>query len=706
MSKSKINKDLDGLFRPRSVAVIGASRRKGTIGREMLHNLIRAEFNGKVFPVNPRESVVHSIKAYSTILDVPDAVDLAIVIVPKGNVREVVAQCGEKGVRGLVVISAGFSEVGPEGKKREREVLEIVREYGMRMIGPNCFGIVNTDPAISLNGTFGKTFPSQGKLGFITQSGAMGEAIMNQAAELGIGFSIVASIGNKADISSNDILTYLKDDPNTETILMYLENFGNPRNFTKIAREISRTKPIVVVKSGRTSLGAKAASSHTGALAGLDVGVDALFEQAGVMRVETVEELFDVAMALSAQPVPKGNRVCVVTNAGGPGILATDALINNGLEMPPLSKEVVAELKKFSSEDASFANPMDMVAGAGAEQFRLTLGAISQDQQYDTIVPIFVPPVTIDQLEVARSIQTALEGSGKSVYACFMGAGEGSTGVDHLKANNIPVYVFPEAIAKVLATLEGYRRWVHKPLEKFPEFKVDSAKVNKIVARAADNEHDAIVGEEAIEILRAYGIPAAGYRQAATARQAVEIANEISYPVVMKIGTPNILHKTEVKGVLVDLRSDKEVSEAFDNLKKRAAEISPGEKFSVVLQQMVVGTVETVLGMTTDPSFGPLLMFGLGGVFVEVMKDVSFRIAPVSDQGAREMIRSLKSYPLLTGFRGAAPVDLAVIEEAILRLSRLVQDFPCFSEIDINPFIVSADKAKCKAVDARFILGK
>lgn len=705
INRTKTKPELDGLFRPRSVAVIGASRRKGTIGREMLHNILGAEFNGKVFPVNLRESVVHSIKAYSTILDVPDAVDLAIVIVPKNNVRDVVAQCGEKGVKGVIVISAGFSEVGPEGKKREREVLEVVREHSMRMIGPNCFGIVNTDPEISLNATFGKTFPKQGTLGFITQSGAMGEAIMNQAAELGIGFSIVASIGNKADISSNDILTYLKDDPNTDTILMYLENFGNPRHFTQIARDISRTKPIVVVKSGRTSLGAKAASSHTGALAGLDVGVDALFEQAGVMRVETVEELFDVAMALSSQPVPKGNRVCVVTNAGGPGILATDALINNGLEMPPLSKAVVTELKKFSSEDASFSNPMDMVAGAGAKQFRLTLGAIKEDKRYDTILPIFVPPVTIDQLEVARSIQEALEGSGKSVYACFMGAGEGSAGVDYLKAHSIPVYVFPEAIAKVLATMDRYRQWARKPKEKFPKFKVDTERVSEIVATANENESHAIVGEDAIEILQAYGIPAAGYQYATNAKQAVEIARKISYPVVMKIGAPSILHKTEVKGVLVDLRSDKEVRDAFNDLKKRVAKIAPGEKFSVVLQQMISGAVETVLGMTTDPSFGPLLMFGLGGVYVEVMKDVSFRIAPVSDQGAKEMIRSLKSYPLLTGFRGAPPVDLATIEEAILRLSKLVHDFPCFSEIDINPFIVSADRAKCKAVDARFILG-
>lgn len=705
MTKSKIKHELDGLFRPRSVAIIGASRRPGTIGRELMHNVIDAEFNGKLFPVNPRESVVHSIKAYSTILDVPDAVDLAIVIVPKAAVKDVVTQCGEKGVKGIVVISAGFSEVGAEGKKREQEVLSVVRDYGMRMIGPNCFGIVNTDPEIRLNATFGKTFPSQGKIGFITQSGAMGEAIMNEASQLGIGFSIVASIGNKADISSNDILTYLKDDPNTNMILMYLENFGNPRHFTQIAREISRVKPIVVVKSGRTTLGAKAASSHTGALAGLDVGVDALFEQAGVMRVETVEELFDVAQAVSTQPIPKGNRVCVVTNAGGPGILATDALINNGLEMPSLSKSVITELRRFSSEDASFSNPMDMVAGAGAEQFRKTLGAIKKDKKYDTLIPIFVPPVTIDQLEVACAIQESLKGTDKSVYACFMGAGEGSAGVRHLKAHDIPVYIFPEAIAKVLAIVEKYREWAQRKPGKHPKFKVDQERALEIVNQAIEKGNDAITGEDAIEILQAYGIPAAGYRYATSAKQAVEIAREIGYPVVMKVGSPEILHKTELKGVLVDLRSDKEVRDGFNDLKKRVAASGATGSFSVVMQQMISGAVETVIGMTTDPSFGPLIMFGLGGVYVEVMKDVSFRIAPVSDQGAKEMIKSLKSYPLLTGFRGAPPVDLATIEEAILRLSRLVVDFPCFSEIDINPFIVSAERDRCKAVDARFILG-
>jgi acetyltransferase len=696
--------ELDYIFRPRSVAVIGASRNKGNIGHVILHNIITAEFNGKVFPVNPTTSVIHSIKAYSTILDVPDAVDLAIIIVRKEHVKKVVQQCGEKGVKGVIVISAGFSEVGPEGKARELEVLEVIREYNMRMIGPNCFGVLNTDPEVYLNGTFSKIFPKAGNVGFITQSGSMGEAIMSNANELGIGFSIVASIGNKADISSNDLLEYLKDDPKTDIILMYLENFGNPRNFTQIAREVSLVKPIVAVKSGRTRLGAKAVSSHTGALGGMDVGVDALFEQTGVMRVDTVEELFDIAAALSTQPIPKGNRVAVVTNAGGPGILATDALINSGMEMPELTTETMEELKKFCPAEASFSNPMDMVAGAGAREYKMTLETIKKDKRFDIIVPIFVPPVICDQLEVAQNILEALAGTDKSVYACLLGSGESTIGIEHLKKHKIPVFIYPEAIAKTLATIHGYKKWLNRPRGEFRTFEVDNARVKKIIKKTVKGKEGSIVGEEALEILQAYGIQVAGYRYAGSAEEALAVAKDVSYPVVMKIASPEVLHKTETGGVIVDLRSDDEMKNAFNELKKRVGKLEKGERFSVAIQQMVSGAMETIIGMTTDASFGPLMMFGLGGIYVEIMKDVAFRINPLTDQDAKEMIKSVRSYPLLTGFRGAPPVDLAYVEETLLRLSQLVRDFDCFSEIDVNPFIVSPDKKNCIAVDARFIV--
>ncbi len=697
---------LDYLFKPRSIAVIGASSTKGKIGRETIHNILLAEYHGKVFPVNTKASVIHSIKSYTTILDVPDAVDLAIIIIPKDHISEVAIQCGEKGVKGLLVISAGFSEVGPEGKKRELELLSVVHEYNMRMIGPNCFGLVNTDPKISLNATFGKIYPRRGRIGFITQSGAMGEAIMNHASELGIGFSMVASIGNKADISSNDVLEYFKDDSQTDIILMYLENFGNPSNFIKIAREVSRKKPIVAVKSGRTILGAKAASSHTGALAGLDVGVDALFKQTGVMRVDTVEELFDVAVALSHQPIPKGNRVCVVTNAGGPGILATDALINNGMEMPSLSPATIKKLKTFIPAEASFSNPMDMVAGAGPKEFKQTLDIVKNDSRYDAIVPIFVPPVTVNQLEVAKKIHESLKNTDKTVLACFMGAGEKPEGVEYLEKNNIPVYIYPESLAKTLSIICKHNIWLKKPKGKIKNFKVDSEKVRKIIAKAYKNGDDAIIGETAIEILTAYGIPAARYRYAFSGKEAVKAADLIGYPVVMKVNTPKMLHKTEEGGVIVDLRTPEEVLKAGNDLERRVGKLKKGEKFSVILQQMVSGSIETVIGMTIDPQFGPLIMFGLGGIYVEIMKDVAFKINPLTDAGVKEMIRSIKSYPLLTGFRGAPSVDIKTLEETILKVSQLVRDFDCFTEIDINPFIASPDKTMCKAVDARFILKK
>jgi len=698
--------ELDAFFEPRSVAVIGATPKKLSIGRETLHNIFAAEFRGKVFPVNPNYEVIHSVKSYSTVLDVPDAVDLAVVIVPKQFVKETVRQCGEKGVKGVVVISAGFSEVGPEGKAREQEVLEVVRKYGMRMIGPNCFGVVNADPDIRLNVTFGKTFPKHGNVGFITQSGAMGEAIMSHAMELGIGFSKIASIGNKADISSNDIITYFKDDPQTQIILLYLENFGNPRKFTQITSEVSRCKPIVAVKSGRTTLGAKAASSHTGALAGLDVGVDALFEQAGIMRVDTTEELFDVAAALSRQPIPKGNRVVVVTNAGGPGILATDALISHGLEMPNLAPSTVNELKKFISADASYSNPMDMVGGAGPTEYLETLNVIKKDSRYDTILTIFLAPVTVNELQVGKNIYAALKDTDKTVLACLMGAGESKAGIDFLNHNGVPTYLFPEAAAKALSTIDGYRQWLGRSRGKVKTFKVHTDKVTEIINRYAADGNTAIVGEDAMEILKAYGIPAAGYQYAYSAKEAVSVAHALGFPVVMKINTPPILHKTEAGGVMVDLRSDTEVRNAYKELLKRVGKIPKGERFSVILQEMVSGSVETVIGMTTDPSFGPLIMFGLGGIYVEVMKDVAFRINPLTPPKARRMIKSLKSYPLLTGFRGAPPVDLKILEDTLLRVSQLVKEFDRISEIDINPFIVSADPNKCKAVDARFILKK
>lgn len=699
-------KNLEYIFKPKSVAVIGASTQKGTIGREILHNIILNEFNGKVFPVNPKASVIHSIKCYSTVLDVPDAVDMAVVAVPRDVVPVVARQCGQKGVKGLVVISAGFRESGGRGVELEKQLMEIINQYGMRMIGPNCFGVVNTDPDYSLNCTFGKTRALQGRVGFISQSGALGEAIMIHARDLGLGFSMVVSIGNKADISANDILEFWKDDPQTDIILLYLENFGNPRHFTRIAREISRKKPIVAVKSGRTRQGAAAASSHTGALAELDVGVDALFDQCGVMRVSSIEELFGVAAALAKQPIPKGKRVAIISNAGGPGLLATDALVGLGMDVAPYTGETKAKLKKALTGQGEVNNPLDLVAGAGGEAFRKALSVVKNDKDFDSIFTIFVPPVTINQMEVANSILEGVKGCTKPVYACFMGAGEGSAAVEHLKEHGVPVYIFPEAVAKTLSLIDEYRRWLERQKGQIKTFKVDKKRVQEIIGRANKTGEKAIVGRDALEILDAYGIPASLYEIAYSDKEAVAIAEKIGYPVVLKINTPPILHKTEFGGVAVDLRTAKEVRETFNNLKKKIQPFKKNEKYSVVIQEMVSGGVETVIGMTTDPSFGPLIMFGLGGIYVEILKDVAFRIHPLTDSNVDEMVKGLKSYPLLTGFRGAEPVDMNMLKESLLRLSQLISDFDEFSEIDINPFMACPVKGKSKAVDARFIIRK
>jgi acetyl coenzyme A synthetase (ADP forming)-like protein len=696
---------LDGIFRPRSIAVIGASTRKGTIGREILHNLIEFEFNGKVFPVNPKATVIHSIKCYSTILDVPDAVDLAIIIVPRDNVRAVLEQCAEKGVKGVVVITSGFKEIGEEGTEKEKEILEVVRRNNMRMIGPNCFGVLNTDPKYSVNATFSKTQPLKGNVGFMSQSGALGEAILDYAVQLNLGFSMFASVGNKADISGNDLLDYWNDDVNTELILLYLENFGDPRQFTRIARGISRKKPIVAVKAGRTAAGARAVSSHTGVLAGLDVGTDALFDQCGVQRVTSVDELFDVAIAFTHQPLPRGDRIAVITNAGGPGILATDAVVGLGMQMATLDKKTIKYLREKLPPIAAVTNPIDVIAAGGPDSYRVAMEAVLSDDNVDGVIVIFVPPIVVDHRAVIDAIGEMIEKyqNNKTVLGCFMGAPDGIAGTEKMAELKIPIYTFPESAAKAMWALTRYRKWIDRPEGKMVDFKVDRKRVKKVIDRAVEADRETILGEEALEILEAYGIGVARSMKASSSQDLKKAASELGFPLVMKIDDPGISHKTDVGGVVMDIRSQGELVEAFKQMKTEFG--GKQKKFTgVTAQKMVKGGVETIMGMHDDPSFGPLIMFGLGGVYVEVMRDVAFRINPITDYDAEEMIKSVKGYPMLTGFRGSPAVDIKILENTLLRLSQLVSDFPIFESFDVNPFIVT-DKAKdSKAVDARFIL--
>ncbi len=696
-----MNSSLDAIFRAKSIAVIGASTKKHSIGYEIFRNIIRNEFTGKVFPVNPKAEVVHSMKSYKSISEIPDEIDLAIIIVARKFVLGTAEECGTKGVKAIVVISGGFKETGEEGAKLEQELLNIVKKHKMRMVGPNCFGVANFSPDYSLDGTFSKMKSLYGKIGFISQSGALGQVIMEYARSLNVGFSMFASIGNKADISSNDILTYWQDDPEVEIILLYLENFGNPGKFTQIARQITKKKPIICVKAGRTEQGAKAVSSHTGVLSNLDAGVDALFEQCGVIRADSIEEMFDMAIALYNRDIPEGDRVGVITNAGGPAILATDALINNGLQVPELSKESQEYLRENLMEVAAVSNPVDVIASGGPDAYRASMETMMRDDNIDVLFVIFVPPIMIDHRAVIETIIEVYKEGHKPVYVCFMGPHDHIDGADKLIDEKIAVYMFPEYFANTLSKAAKYQKWIVKEDGAFREFSVDKDRVKEIIDLAASENRKSLIGPEAIDILKAYGIPTPEYELVSGIVDLSKAVQEIDFPLVMKINKPHVLHKTDQGGVVTDIRTSKEARVAFDMLQRSFA---AGDEFEILLQRQVGNGVETVMGMTHDPSFGPLMMFGLGGIYVEVMKDVSFRIHPITDLDAREMIESVMGYPLLTGFRGSKPVHMESLVETLMRLSQLIADFGKIDQFDVNPFIVSADPNNCCAVDARFIL--
>jgi acetyltransferase len=699
---SRVPEPLDAIFRPRSIAVVGASRRRGSIGHEILHNLVEHDFQGVVFPVHPSAPVIHSIKAYPTVLDIPDPVDLAVIVVPYRHVLQVVDECGRKGVRGLVVITAGFREVGGEGIAREEALLELVRRYDMQLVGPNCMGVINTEPGISMNATFAPTFPPPGPIGFMSQSGALGVTILDHARELGLGISMFVSVGNKADVSGNKLIDYWGRDPGTRMIVMYNESFGDPRRFTQLARRVTKEKPILAVKAGRTRTGALAASSHTGALAGMDVAVDALFEQCGVIRATTLEELFDFAMAFSNQPVPRGDRVAIITNAGGPGILTADACESLGLEIVPLTEETRARLRAEVPEEASVQNPVDLIASADAAIYRVALDIVLQDPNVDSAIAIFVPPVQVDTAAVAAGIaEIVARHEGKTVLGCLMGKKGVQMGATELKRHSIPAFMFPESAARALAAMCRYRRWRERPLGDVVEFEVDRERAAAALASARGDGREHLSLGEVEDVLGAYGIPLAESRFAATADAAVQAAEELGWPVALKVESAAVVHKSDVGGVRLGLEDAGDVRAAFAAIE---ASVGTGRMEGVRIQRMIQGGRETVIGMTNDRLFGPLVMFGLGGIHVEVLKDVTFRIAPVSQIDAAEMVRSLRGDALLAGVRGEPPVAFAALEEAILRLSQLVLDLPEIVEMDVNPFLAFPEREKCLAVDARIRL--
>jgi acetyl coenzyme A synthetase (ADP forming)-like protein len=697
--------DLRSILAPATIAVVGASRTPGTIGHEIVASLVRCGFTGAVYPVNPRARAICALPAFPDVDAIPDAVDQAIVVVPKEAVQDVVARCAHKGIRGLVVISAGFRETGSEGAEREQRLTQFIRSRGMRMVGPNCMGVLNANPAVSMNGTFAPALPPYGKVGFVSQSGALGLSVLDYAREYGIGISQFVSMGNKSDVSGNDLLLEWEDDPDVQVILMYVENFGNPEKFLDIASRSTRRKPIIVVTSGRSRAGARAASSHTGALAASDSAVDALLAQAGVLRAASIEELFDLSMAFSVQRPPRSRRTAVLTNAGGPGILAADACEANGLELPDLSSGTVARLAPLFPPEASIRNPLDMIASATPEGYRAALGALLGDPGIDAALAIFVPPLGVTQEDVSLAIASvAREHPGKTVLGVLMGHRGLPQGRATLHEAGIPAYIFPESAARALAAMCRWREARELPPPLPEDIPADTARARQLLDTAMAEGRSRLDEAEALELLAAYGIPVARGALATTAEAAVAGAEAMGYPVVLKIVAPAIVHKTEAGGVQVNLGDASEVRTAYQEILEGARKAHPGAAVTgVLVQRMIENGRELIVGMTRDRVFGPLVMYGLGGILVEVLRDVTFRIAPFDRGDARRMMGEIRGARLLDAVRGSAPANREAIEDVLLRVSRLVIDFPEIAELDVNPLMAMPDGVV--AADARVMVG-
>jgi acetyl coenzyme A synthetase (ADP forming)-like protein len=678
-------------FCPTTIAVVGAGRRRGGIGAEIFHNLLATGFRGRIVPVNSAGGMVEGVQAVGSVSAIEGDVSLAVLAVPCDYVSAVVDECIAKGVKALLIISAGFAETGAGGREREAAILDRVRAAGIRLIGPNCMGVLNTDPAVRLNATFSPVYPPHGRVALSTQSGALGLAILDYAARLNIGFSTFASIGNKADVSSNDLLQYWADDPGTDVILLYLESFGNPRKFSELARDIGQTKPIVAVKAGRSAAGARAASSHTGALASSDAIVEALFRQAGVIRTYTLEEMFDVAALLAHQPIPSGKRVAILTNAGGPGILAADACEANGLELPQLGLATRDALRTFLPPAASVGNPVDMLASAPPRHYERATRLLLADPGVDSLMVIFIPPLVTDSKAAAEAIVRGAEGTTKTILATFMSA-QGAPA----ELRTIPSYMFPEAAATALARVVTHAEWRRRPRGSVQVF----ADVRPDIARNAIAGREGWLSPPAVEqVLRAFGIPVAETFAAAAEDEAVAAAKRIGAAVALKAVGPSILHKTDIGGIALGLAGEEAVRGAYRDMQARLGDAMSG----VIVQRMVTGGVEMLVGATSDPNFGPVIACGTGGTLVELFTDVVLRLHPLTDIDAAGMVNELRGAPLLRGYRGAPAADEHALRDVLLRVSALIEACPEILELDINPLKVLATGA-C-AIDARIRVG-
>lgn len=693
---------LEGFFNPGSVAVVGASREEGKTGYSIISNVVKYGFQGKIYPVNPKASEIMGLKSYPDMLSIEGDVDLAIIVIPPKFILNTIDECAKKGTKSVIIISAGFKETGGEGRKLESQVVEKARGYGIRLLGPNCLGLIDTNS--SLNASFAAGMPPKGNIAFFSQSGALCTAILDWAVGNNVGFSKFVSLGNKADLSELELIQTLADDPETSVILGYLEGVEKGPEFMDVARKAAKKKPLIIVKAGGTAAGARAASSHTGTLAGADKAFQAAFDQSGIIRAMSIEDLFDYALSFAGQPLPSDSRLAIITNAGGPGIIAADACERFKIDLAELSGDTINKLRESLPPVAGFFNPVDVIGDARADRYDAAVNTVLADPNVNGALVILTPQAMTEADKTAEIVVRASK-TGKPVIASFMGEASIKTANETLRNGGVPNYPFPERGVKSFATMVRYSRWLKEPDPVIASFDVNREKVRDIFASMKEEGRLELGEKEAREVIKAYGFRIPKAMLARTSEEAAIVAKGIGFPVVMKIASPDILHKTEVGGVRVGLASEEEVERAFLEITSNASRLMPKALiWGVSIQEMVKKGKEVIVGMSKDHSFGPMLMFGLGGIYVEVLKDVSFRIAPAGKTDIERMISEIRSYPLLKGVRGEAPADTDALVEAIQRLSQLVTDFPEIIEMDINPLVVLPKGEGIIAIDARLTL--
>ena len=719
MQNHSIIEPLDAILSPKSVAVIGASTTPGKVGHDIFVNILKGGFTGTLYPVNPTARAISSVRAYPSIKDVPDKVDLGIVILPPKAALQSIQDAATQGVKGIVIVSAGFREVGSEGREIEDRIVSTCREAGVRLIGPNCLGVINPLPAIRLNASFSARMPKAGNISFISQSGALCTAVLDFAADRNFGFSKFISIGNKADVDELDLLRYLHQDHDTEVILLYIEELRRGPEFIEAVKEITcgdyRPKPVLAIKSGRTSAGAQAAASHTGSLSGTEGVYNAIFQQSGIIRVDSIDELFDFATAFAykneselgklRRKVPAGNRVAIVTNAGGPGIVATDMTMFSGLELAQFKDETIETLASHLPSTANLKNPVDVIGDATTERYENALGAVIRDEGVDGAMVILTPQSMTDVLGTAEAIARIARRSFKPILCCFMGVIDVSAGVRYLQDHGIPVYKFPENAAKAFGALYKYSNWLNRQHLAQYQLTFDRERAAGIIKDCLGRGKTRLGELDGIGILESYGFKVLPTKLATTSQEAESLAADMGFPVVMKIVSEQILHKSDAGGVMVGIGTAEEAKQAFDTIVSRAHAYKKDAVIEgVLVQKMASSGTEIILGLNRYPVFGPLLMFGIGGIFVEVFQDVTFRLAPIGRNEARRMVRQIKGYKLLQSFRGRPKGDIETVEKCLVGLSNLAMNHPEIVELDINPLLVHAEGQGATAADCRMIL--